>query len=106
MVLSSYNILTYIWYKAFYDARLLEVISFGTNTLITLISLVNIATFVHKIVCGLILKIIQEQFNHAADQLLNEQRNGLSMSVGISCASMSQPANADQLVALADAALR
>lgn len=48
---------------------------------------------------------IQEQFNQASDQLLNEKRNGLSMSVGISCASMSQPANADQLVALADAAL-
>lgn len=48
---------------------------------------------------------IQEQFNQSIDQLLNDNRQGLNMSVGISCASMSQPANADQLVALADAAL-
>jgi len=51
-----------------------------------------------------VAKRIQAQFAEAADAMLPEELT-CNMSVGIACVSSSRPANADQLVALADAAL-
>jgi diguanylate cyclase (GGDEF)-like protein len=47
---------------------------------------------------------IQQEFRQATHQLLGDQAQ-TDMSLGLACVSISKPTNADQLVALADAAL-